>query len=96
MLAGAPYVSLLEAPGVDRVAAAYQFNAIARRMRPEVATNLFDCLPKLGIGTHPGLRGRRDPGGRRAVAALKPRVLPDHDNRLRTQAQLLAGADPQV
>ena len=65
MLAGAPYVSLLEAPGVDRVAAAYQFNAIARRMRPEVATNLFDCLPKLGIGTHPGLRGRRDPGGRR-------------------------------
>lgn len=72
------------------------FDAVAGRMRPEVATNLLDWLPKLGIGAHRRLRARRDPGGRRAVAALKPLTLPHHRNRIRAQAELPAGTDPQV
>src|SRR5215218_1723984 len=51
------------------------FHAVAGRMRPEVATNLLDWLPKLGIRNHP-LRFGRDPGGRLAIAALKRRSLP--------------------
>jgi hypothetical protein len=70
------------------------FDAVAGRMRPEVATNLLDWLPKLGVGTHFGLHARRDPGGRRAVAALERLALPEHGNTLRTQATLPAGADP--
>ena len=72
------------------------FDAIAGRMRPEVATNLMDWLPKLHIGTYHGLHARRDPGGSMAVKALKRRAVPGHLNRLRTQAVLPAGADPQA
>lgn len=72
------------------------FKAVARRMRPEVATNLLDWLPKLGIGTHRGPWPRRDPGGRLAVHALRGVSLPDHLNRLRAQQQLPTGSDPQA
>lgn len=65
------------------------FNGVASRMRPQVATNLLDWLPKLGIGTP-----RRDPGGQRAHAALEPIALPNHESTLRHQAGLPAGADP--
>jgi hypothetical protein len=68
------------------------FEAVAQRMRPEVATNLLDWLPKLGIGSD----HKHDPGGRRAVAALAPLKLPQHVNTLRTQSALPAGADPQA
>lgn len=73
------------------------FDRVAKRMRRETATNLLDWLPKLGIERRWGLRRRRDPGGRRLVTALEPLELPGHVNRLRTQAQRLAGgAEPQV
>ena len=72
------------------------FDAVAARMRPEVATNLLDWMPKLGIGD-PGLRHRRrNPGGRLVVAALEKRSKPGHTNRLGTQAALPAGPDPQA
>jgi hypothetical protein len=70
------------------------FDSVAGRMRPEVATNLLDWLPKLGIGDNGWRAGRRDPGGQLAVAALKEKALRRHSNRLRTQASLPAGADP--
>ena len=72
------------------------FDAVAGRMKPEVATNLHDWLPKLGIGKDGFRDARRDPGGRLAIAALKTRELPHQVNRLRTQAGLPAGADPQA
>jgi hypothetical protein len=68
------------------------FDAVARRMRREVATNLLDWLPKLGIGTDK----KHDPGGERIVAALTPVGLPQHVNTLRAQAALPASADPQA
>lgn len=68
------------------------FEAVARRMRPEIATNLLDWLPKLGIGKDQAL----DPGGQRAVAALRPLELREHVNTLRTQAALPGGAEPQA
>ena len=72
------------------------FDGVASRMRPEVATNLFDWMPKLGIGTHRGLREGRDRGGRRSVAALEKLALPDHMNRLRSQAMPTGGTEPQA
>ncbi len=72
------------------------FEAVASRMRPEVASNLLGWLPKLGIGERHGVGYRRDPGGHLAVVALKRRAKPDHQNRLRAQAALPAGADPQA
>ncbi len=68
------------------------FDAVARRMRREVATNLLDWLPKLGIGT----AGKTDPGGKNIVAALRSVELPGHSNTLRTQASLPASTDPQA
>jgi hypothetical protein len=73
------------------------FDGIAKRMRRETATNLLDWLPKLGLERRRGLRRRLDPGARRLVAALTPLELPNHVNRLRAQAQRIAGgAEPQV
>jgi hypothetical protein len=72
------------------------FADAAGRMRPEVATNLLDWLPKHGVGTRRGLRPSGDPGGRRAMAALRPHELPDHLSRLRVQARVPSGPDPQA
>ena len=70
------------------------FDAVASRMKPEVAANLLDWLPKLGIG-HKGQRARRrDPGGQLAVAALRKHSPPGHVNQLRIQAALPRDADP--
>lgn len=68
------------------------FDAVAGRMRREVATNLLDWLPKLGIEGDE----RRDPGGRLATAALRKYELPSHTNRLRKHVALPPAADPQV
>jgi hypothetical protein len=72
------------------------FDAVARRMRPEVATNLMDWLPKLGIGKQSRFHRTLDPGGRRAIEALKKVALPEHINQLRQQAKASEGADPQA
>jgi hypothetical protein len=72
------------------------FNGIAARMRPEVATNLLDWMPKLGIGEGRRLRRDLDPGGRRVKRALERLALPDHMNRLRTQAGAPSDSDPQA
>jgi hypothetical protein len=71
------------------------FDAVAGRMRPEVARNLHDWLPKLGIAK-PGFRSRRDVGGRLASSALRIHMTPGHSNRLTAQAALPGGSDPQA
>ncbi len=70
------------------------YDAVTGRMRREVATNLLDWLPKLGIGAHHRLHRGRDPGGRLLTHALRKNELPGHLNRLRRQASLPAGTDP--
>jgi hypothetical protein len=72
------------------------FAAAAGRMRPEVATNLLAWLPKHGIGKRSGLGRHRDAGGRHALEALRPHELPDHVNRLKIQAGVPSGTDPQA